>query len=93
MEELLEKIEKLKISLDNEEIVKKIKKLNTELDKDKGLLELLSNYKTNPTQELKNQVYNNELYRKYKESETDLNLLILSINQKLKEISNKRSCG
>ena len=93
MEELLEKIENLKNSLDQEEVVSRIKKLNNEIESDKELLGLLENYKSRPSEDLKMEIYNNSLYKKYKESETDINLLIISINNKLKEISNKRSCG
>ena len=92
MEELLEKIDNLKISLDNQEEVKKIKELNKQITADRNLLELISEYKEKPSEELKKEIYKNELYKKYKESETDINLLIMSINNKLKEISNRGNC-
>ena len=92
MEELLEKIENLKTSINNEETVKRIKVLNNEIAGDKKLLEMLEEYKVRPTESLKKEIYNNELYREYKKSETDINILIMTINQKLKEINNKRSC-
>ena len=34
-----------------------------------------------------------ELFRKYKEKETDLNILILKINKELKQITKKDKCG
>jgi len=92
MEELLEKIDNLKISLDNQEEVKKIKELNKQTTEDRNLLELISKYKEKPSEELKKEIYKNELYKKYKESETDINLLIMSINNKLKEINNRGNC-
>ena len=92
MEELMNKIENLKNSMDKEEVIQRIKKLNKEVEKDEELLYLVNDYKNNPNEEKKMLIYSNELYKKYKESETDLNILIMSINNKLKEINNKRSC-
>ena len=65
MEELIEKIEKLKKELDNTEQVQKIKE----------------------------EIYKNNLYQEYKKSETELNILILQINNELKKINNKGKCG
>ena len=88
----MNKIENLKNSMDKEEVIQRIKKLNKEVEKDEELLYLVNDYKNNPNEEKKMLIYSNELYKKYKESETDLNILIMSINNKLKEINNKRSC-
>ena len=88
----MNKIENLKNSMDKEEVIQRIKKLNKEVEKDEELLYLVNVYKNNPNEEKKMLIYSNELYKKYKESETDLNILIMSINNKLKEINNKRSC-
>ena len=41
--------------------------------KDKKLLELLNEYHLYPKEETKKQILDNELFRKYKEKETDLN--------------------
>lgn len=92
MEELLEKIDNLKTSLNNEEVIIRINKLNKEVEKDKNLLNLINEYKLNNKESIKKEIYNNELFKKYKESETDLNLLIMSINTKLKEINKGRKC-
>ena len=92
MEELLEKIDNLKTSLNNEEVIIRINKLNKEVEKEKDLLNLINEYKLNNKESIKKEIYNNELFKKYKESETDLNLLIMSINTKLKEINTGRKC-
>lgn len=92
MKELLEKIDNLKESLDNEEIIQKIKLLNNEIKKDNELVTLIKEYKKNPTDGIKYKIYSNQLYKKYKESETDLNLLILTINKKLKTINDRKHC-
>lgn len=92
MEELLEKIDRLKKSLDNEDIVIRIRKLNKEIIKDKELINMIKGYKKEESKELREKIYSNRLYREYKSSETDLNLMIIGINNKLRTISNKGHC-
>jgi len=94
MEKLIEKLSSLEECLDNTNLVKDIKKLNEEISNDKELLKLLDDYKIKPTEENKNKIIQNDLFQKYKDKETDVNLLIMQINQKLKQISNKdKWCG
>ena len=92
MEKLIEKVNNLKLSLDNEDSIKKIKELNKTIMNDKKLIELITEYKNKPSSELKDNIYNNKLYQKYKESETDINILIMAINTKLKDINNRSNC-
>lgn len=92
MEELLEKINNLEQALDEIESVKEIKKLNEEIKKDKVLISLIEEYKKYPSNELKYKIYKNPLYQKYKEKETDINILIFEMNRKLKTITNKKGC-
>jgi cell fate (sporulation/competence/biofilm development) regulator YmcA (YheA/YmcA/DUF963 family) len=89
MEKLVEKLSSLKEELDQTELVNDIKKLNEEISNNSELLKLLDDYKIKPTEENKNKIIQNVLFQKYKEKETDVNLLIMEINQKLKQISNK----
>ena len=93
MERLIEKVNNLKEQLNNEEVVKEIKKLNKEIKKDKELLDLVKKYQETHDENLKEEIIKNSLFRKYKEKETDLNIIILSINQRLKEISKKDKCS
>ena len=93
METLIEKVNELKDSLSNTKEVLDIKELNKEIKKDKKLIELLNEYHLYPKEETKKQILNNELFRKYKEKETDLNILILKINKELKQITKKDKCG
>ena len=93
MEALIEKVNELKDSLSNTKEVLDIKELNEEIKKDKKLLELLNEYHLYPKEETKKQILDNELFRKYKEKETDLNILILKINSELKQITKKDKCG
>ena len=80
-------------SLDNSSIVKEIKEENTKLKQDKELMKLLEEYKLNPSDKLKEKVMNNKLFQEYKEKETNLNLLILDTNQRLKELNNRGGCN
>lgn len=93
METLIEKVNELKDSLSNTKEVLDIKELNKEIKKDKKLLSLLNEYHLYPKEETKKQILDNELFRKYKEKETDLNILILKINSELKQITKKDKCG
>ena len=93
MEELINKTNNLIDSIDNSALVKEIKELNKKIQKDKKLLHLLEEYKLTKKEDIKNQIMENSLFKEYKLKETDLNILIMSINQKLKSISGKRSCN
>ena len=93
METLIEKVNELKDSLSSTKEVLDIKELNKEIKKDKKLLSLLNEYHLYPKEETKKQILDNELFRKYKEKETDLNILILKINSELKQITKKDKCG
>lgn len=89
MEELIEKLSSLEKELENTELVKDIKELNKKISNDKELLKLLDDYKLKPTEENKYKIIKNDLFKEYKDKEADVNLLIMQINQKLKQISNK----
>jgi hypothetical protein len=92
MYELMEKVANLKKALDEEEKIKEIKNLNKEIINDKELMKLLEEYKYSANEDLKNKIINNELFKKYKLVETDINILILEINKRLKTINNKGKC-
>lgn len=92
MEELMEKIDKLKETLDKEDSVIRIKALNKRVQQDPNLVALLSKYHETKDDRLKQEILNNPLFREYKEQEIKLNLLILEINSKLKQITKKDKC-
>ena len=60
---------------------------------DKKLQELLNEYHVSKNESIKEEILENDLFREYKSKETDLNILIMSINQKLKTINNERRCS
>ena len=88
----MNKMDNLIESLDSSTLVKDIKELNKKIEEDKNLSKLLEDYSKYPTKELKEKIMDNELFREYKVKETDLNILILEINKKLKNISKKGGC-
>lgn len=93
MEKLIEKVEYLKTSLDNNEDVKKIKQLNKIINEDKELLKLLVEYSKTKSNQIKEKIISNPNFRKYKEQETNINIIILELNQRLKEIIDKGKCS
>lgn len=93
MEKLIEQVEILKKSLDNTTEVKNIIILNKEIKDSKELQEKINKYKERLNNNLKEEIYNDSLYKEYKEAETNLNILILKINKELKKINSKGKCG
>ena len=93
MEKLIEKVENLKNALDEEQVVIDLKKLNSEIKNDEELNKLLTEYHNSPSETLRNNLIQNSKIRKYKEKETELNILILEINSNLKQITKKDKCS
>lgn len=93
MNELIEKVENLKQSIDELEKIKEVKELNKEIIKDKELLKKIEEYNRTSDEKLKQEIINNSLFKKYKVLETDINVIILEINSKLKQINDKGKCG
>ena len=93
MEELIVRIDNLINEIDNTSLVKDIKILNKKIKDDKKLQELLNEYHVSKNESIKEKILENDLFREYKSKETDLNILIMSINQKLKTINNERRCS
>ena len=93
MEEIMNKLDNLEKALDNLDLVKEIKELTVEVNKNKELKKLIEEYQLKPTEEIKRKIIANDLFSRYKEKETDINILILHINQKLKELNSEgKSC-
>jgi len=93
MNELMNKIDNLKQELDNTKEVQDIISINNEIIKDKELLENIKKYNETKDEKIKEKVLSNKLFKEYKDKEIDLNVLILSINKRLKEINNKGMCS
>jgi len=76
--------------LDKDENIIKIKELKNKLLNDNKLLEDIKNVNNNPSIETKKKLFNNNDYKEYLRLESNINLIILSIKQKLNFSS--RSC-
>ena len=87
MEELILKVNNLIDTIDNSDIVKDIKKYNDKIMKDEKLLKLLEKYQETKDEKTKEEIMSNKLFQEYKLKESDLNIMIMSINQKLKAIN------
>jgi len=83
MLELLEKIEKLKSTLEKDPTIQELKRVQEEIKKDENLLVQLKN-KEKETE-------NNEKIRKMQLLENQVNFIILEINKRLKENIGKNS--
>ena len=84
-----EKLNELLDLLDNYESIKEIEKLKKEISTDE--IALINNYRTNPTIENKKKIYENTKLKKYLLLETDINYLIMEINNKFKRSHNCES--
>lgn len=91
MEELYELVENLKSYLDNLDDIKNIKDINKNLSKDKELLNKIELYRNNKDINLKKEILSNKDFKEYKRLESNINLLILEINSKLKELVPRRN--
>ena len=93
MKELIDEVNSLKEALDSNEKIIKLKEINERIMEDKELLKEIEEYNRTNNEELKNKIINNSLFREYKHNEAECNFIILEINKKLKEISNKGKCS
>lgn len=93
MNELMEKVDNLIDTIDNSKQVKDIKNINEEIMQDKELLDLIKRYNETYDEGIKEMIINNKLFSDYKHKETELNILILEINIRLKEINSKGKCS
>lgn len=85
MDELYSKIDSVKEELNKLPIFDEIEKLVDEIQKKKELVEKIRKYNECPSDSLRMDIYSYEEIRKYKEKETDVNILILSMNKKIKD--------
>ena len=92
MNDLMEKVDNLITSIDETKQVQDIKSINEKIMEDKELLDLIKKYQETQDEKLKEKIINNKLFSDYKEKETELNILILDINSKLKDINDKGKC-
>lgn len=92
MEELIEKVEILKDVLSKEEVVLDLLKKKKIALGDDSLVQKIKEYKMYPREEIKKEIENSPSFLSYKEAETNVNLLILGLNQQFKKIQKEISC-
>ena len=91
MNELYELVNKLKLSLDNLDDIKNIKTINKELENNKELLDKIKLFRKTNDLNIKKEILKENLFKEYKKSEGVINLLILDMNSKLKELVPRRN--
>ena len=81
------KLEELFSLLDKDENVNKLKELKNKItDKE---INLINNYRNNPTIDNKKKLYENKIINEYLTCESNINYLIMQINSKFKR---RKSC-
>ena len=92
MEELIEKLEQLKKEISSLDIVEELHKRKDEVMNDSSLVEKIEEYKKHPEESLKKEIISSPSFLAYKEMETEIDLLILQINQEFKKIRKSYDC-
>lgn len=93
MEKLYDKLDNLKKTLDESETITKLRELIEEINSNKELVSLIEKYNLTHDERIKQEILKYDIFLKYKHQETELNFLILEINQELKKITKKDKCG
>lgn len=93
MEKLYEKLDNLKKTLDESETIIKLKEFAKEINNNQELVSLIEKYNITHDERIKEEILKYDIFLKYKHQETELNFLILEINQELKKITKKDKCG
>ena len=97
MKKINNKVDELINILNNDCRIKRLYELKVELNNDKSLmskiesLKILDQYSTE-YKDIKLDLFKNPKFVEYKELENEINILILEINQKLKTLTDERSC-
>lgn len=97
MKKINNKIDELINILNNDSRIKRLRKLKVELDNDKSLISKIESLKSldqysTEYKDIKLDLFKNPKFVEYKELENEINILILEINQKLKTLTDERSC-
>ena len=84
--DISKKLDDLFILLDQDENIIKIKKLKEQITSKE--LELINQYRSNPTIDNKKKLYDNKIINEYLTCESNINYLIMEINNKFKRRGN-----
>lgn len=94
MDEVLQnKIDELLYILSKDTRIMEIKTLKDRLLEDKILLSNIEEYKKNPyNKDLKQQLYQNEFYKRYQHLENEIYFLTLDMNRILNRLTDSKGC-
>lgn len=95
---LLEKLKDLFDDLDNCDEIKEMIELKTKIKEDKTLSKLLEEYRLldkydSKIKDIKLQIINNSLVKKYRELENNLYFTVLEVNARLNTLVDKKRCS
>ena len=90
MNELMDNVDNLINELESSNIIIDLKEALKKVKKDKELCSLIETYQYD--KRAKEKILDNKTFQEFKIKESELNLFIMELNQKLKKISNKRRC-
>ena len=92
MEELIEKMEQLKEEISKDLVVVDYLKEKKKILNNKELISKIERYQQTKLDILKKEIESSPSFLAYKEKETNVNLLILGINQKFKILRGEFDC-
>lgn len=92
MEELIEKLEQLKEEISKDPVVVDYLKEKKKILNNKELISKIERYQQTKLDILKKEIESSPSFLAYKEKETNVNLLILGINQKFKQLNPSFNC-
>lgn len=92
MEELIEKMEQLKEEISKDLVVVDYLKEKKKILNNKELISKIERYQQTKLDILKKEIESSPSFLAYKEQETNVNLLILGINQKFKILRGEFDC-
>ncbi len=78
--------QELLLDINNSNIKFAIDRVLTDIYKDKRLIESINKYKETLDEKIKDEIYENESFVKYKKLENEVNMLILKLNKIFKEL-------
>lgn len=78
--------QELLLDINNSNIKFEIDRVLTDIYKDKRLIESINKYKETLDEKIKDEIYENESFVKYKKLENEVNKLILKLNKIFKEL-------
>ncbi len=94
---IIEKTYELLDVLDNSKLIKTLTISKEKILKDNKLLSLIKEYQKEENIDkkiiIKQELYNNKIYKDYIDSYNELSYIVLKINNKYKEYTNNKTCN